>query len=93
MPTLTNNQARFELAVDGSSETWNVARWEATEGLSTLYQIRVTATTEGAVAPASLIGSKALLTVHGTDAPRLLHGIIAGVSEGGRGLRQHLGWG
>jgi type VI secretion system secreted protein VgrG len=90
LPTLTNNQARFELAVDGSSETWNVVRWEATEGLSTLYQFRVTATTEGAVPPASLIGSKALLTVHGPDAPRLFHGIIAGVSEGGRGLRQNL---
>ena len=84
---LPNNQARFELAIQGSDATWSVLRWEAQEGVSTLYQLRVTAVVEGTVAPDALIGSDALFTAHGHDASRLFHGIVASVSEGGRGLR------
>ena len=85
---LSNNQARFELSIQGSDAAWSVLRWEAHEGVSTLYQLRVTAAVEGAVAPAALIGSDALFTAHGPDASRLFHGIVASVSEGGRGLRE-----
>lgn len=86
---VANNEARFELAIDGLSAPCHVLRWEATEGVSTLYQLRVTAAVEGEVDPDALIGAKALLTAHGLDGARLLHGIVSGVSEGGRGLREH----
>ncbi len=90
MADFANNQARFTLSVDGVSGPWNVVRWHGSEGLSSLYQFKVEALTDDNPAPHTLLGQRALLTVHAPEGSRYVHGIVAAASEGRQGLRQRL---
>jgi type VI secretion system secreted protein VgrG len=70
---------RFTFKVDGlSAPTW-VARFEAAEGISTLFEVELTLTSEEKdIAFADVVGKTALLTLE-TDGsePRHLHGIVS----------------
>jgi type VI secretion system secreted protein VgrG len=86
MSTLHSNEARFTLSVNGSSDTFQVTRWEGTEEISSLYQFKVEVQTEPGLSPRELLGKAAVLTVR-DDVSRYIHGVVVAASEGRHGMR------
>jgi type VI secretion system secreted protein VgrG len=71
---LTTGEPVFELTVGGAP--LRVVRFSGTEELSAPYDFRVEVAGMD-FDPETLLGQPALLTLHGAESPRLLHGIVA----------------
>jgi len=79
----------FTLEIDGVSSSLWVASFEGEEGMSALFQFRITLASEDAdVAPSLAVGKGALLTIETAGSePRYVHGIIERFRQADAGKR------
>ncbi len=86
MPALTKNSACFLFEVDGVSDVLHVVRFELVESVCGLFILEVDlACANRELDLGELLRKPALLTmlaVHADDAPRHVHGIVHGASQG-----------
>jgi type VI secretion system secreted protein VgrG len=75
--------------VDGSNLDLRIVRFDGTEGLSELYRFDVVVTTsDRSIAPSSVLGSRALLTMTAGESVRHEHGIVSRDELGEEGKRR-----